>query len=54
MGTPSRVIGVPVAVILGVLCLCLKDGCVSYSIPHLAGGSQLNPDCLLDDERAVG
>lgn len=54
VGTPSRVIGVPVAVFLGVLCLCLEDGCVSYSIPHLAGGSQLNPDCLLDDERAVG
>lgn len=54
VNTPSRVTGVPVAVFLGVLCLCLEDVCVSYCIPHLARGPQLNPDCLLDDERDVG
>lgn len=54
VSTPSGTTGVLVAVFLGVLCLCLEDVCVSCSIPCLAGSSQLNSDCLLDDERDCG
>lgn len=54
MSTPSGTAAVLVAVFLGVLCLCLEDVCVSCSIPYLAGSSQLNSDCILDDERDRG